>query len=288
MRPRLFLFLTLLALLPRVDGFPPAPSFTFCGIARDSSGFPLRADAKARVIVRRGDTIVGEALVSERANFGENFRLAVPIDLSAGDAYSNQAQSPGSLISFTVRFSNGTEEPVLRLTVGQRTIGQPGGKSFIDFTLGADTDQDGLPDNWEFFQLVQAGIDSGDPRYNLATFGHGDFDKDGRSDLNEYRAGTFAGVQTSFQRLLVHGESNDGYLQLLATVVGEKRYRIETSIDMVNWVPVEVFLKENRKSMGSTFVSHRTEELLLEAAPLPVDPNSNVIKPDRFFRFGVQ
>ncbi|MEM9481449.1 MAG: hypothetical protein AAGA58_17505 [Verrucomicrobiota bacterium] len=261
---KFFPLFLLLVLVPFADAFPPAPGFTICGIARDQFGWALRSSDDATLVVKQGEDIVAEASIDERLIVGENFRVLVPIDTDPSDAYTPTAQSPGSLISLEVQFPGGAV-PIASLTVEQRTIGQPGGKLVVDFTLGEDLDGDMIPDSWEFWQLDEAGIAFNDPLYSLATFSkNGDFDKDGTSDFVEYLAGTFAFLASETLNLEIVEVTSDGWIRLSAFVVVAKAYQIEGASNFNDWAPVDIGLDGDRDNLVSAFIADDTEVIDME------------------------
>ncbi len=256
------LLLGLLGCVPLAQAFPPAPLFTIHGIARDSFGWALKASDQATVVVRQNGVVIAEAAVDERPRAGENFRLQLPMDTNPADPYRTGAQTTGTLLSIEVRFPNATL-PVSSLTASSRTVGQPAGSSFIDFTIGADTDGDGIPDSWEWWQLGEAGIGPGDPRWSLATLGGGDFDQDGTSDHIEYLAGTFAFLNSETLALKITGWHEDGSALLSAFVVVDKTYRVEFSADLKDWTRTDVRQDSPTAQAQTTFTAADTREISL-------------------------
>lgn len=254
-----------LALAPPAAAFPPAPAFTFCGTARDAYGYALRPSAQATLVVMRGSESIAEGPIDDRLGLGENFRIALSLDLDETPA-ADETLSPGELVYFVVRFPSGTV-PVSSIQVGDRTVGQPAGKTVLDFTIGEDSDGDGLPDAWEYWQLSQAGIGGDDPRNSLATFGEGDFDGDGRSDHFEYVAGTFAFLQHSGFGLRIDSVDGDGFAQLRTDVVANKSYFVESSTDLRTWTPVAICLDGDRNHPVMEFTAEASGELRFESPP---------------------
>lgn len=219
--------------------FPPAPTFTLHGVARDAFGWALKASDQATVVVKSGTLVVAEGVVNETLRAGENFRVAIPMNTRTTDLYRPEAQTQGRLLSIEVRFPSGTL-PVLSINADNRTVGEPGGLLFVDFTLGVDSDGDGIPDQWEWWQLAEMDIGPGHPLWSLATFGTGDRDGDGVSDHTEYLAGTFAFLNTDTIALKIEGFTPDGEAVLSMMQVEDKTYRVETSTNMLNWTRASV------------------------------------------------
>ena len=256
--------------------FPPAPPFTIHGIARDSYGWALKATDAGTVVIRRNGAIIAEAPVNETARSGENFRALVAMDTNPADPYRTGAQTTGTLFSIEVRFPTVTM-PVASLTADRRTVGQPGGSLFLDFSVGVDSDGDGIPDSWEWWQLSEFGIGPGDPRWSLATLGRGDFDGDGTSDYVEYLAGTFAFLTEDKLGLAIDGFAPDGSAQLHALLVVDKVYRIESSLDLQTWTTQTVRPGAPGAALANTFTVGDTREVPIYA-PLSGD------RSQRFYR----
>lgn len=266
-------------LAPSARAFPPAPTFTVHGIARNSFGFALKSSDAATVILRRNGVLIGQADVNEQARPGENFRIQLPMDLSASDPYRPGAQSPGVAFTVELRFPSGPQAVVFLPTAGGAfpalSVGQPGARLFLDFALGEDLDGDGIPDAWEYYMLTQMGVGPGDSLWSLNTFGRGSYLGDGISDFDKFRAGlspfAYAGPRLTVEQVLP-----DGSARLRASVVIDKTYRIESSVDLRVW-NVESIQFIGGSNSFSWFTAPDSMDLGLWVPP-PVDPTR------RYFR----
>lgn len=244
--------------------FPPAPPFTIHGIARDPYGWALKSVDQGKVVVKRNGVVIAEASIDETGRPGENFRALVSMDTNAADPYRAGAQITGVLFTIEVRFPGATML-VSSVTAGQRTVGQPGNTLFLDFTVGLDSDGDGIPDAWEWWQLSEFGIGPGDPRWSLTTLGTGDFDRDGTSDYLEYLAGTFAFLAEDSLRLKIEGIEADGSARLRAIIVLDKNYRVEFSSDLKTWAPASVRVGAPNAALMTTFMAADTADVPIYA-----------------------
>jgi hypothetical protein len=255
--------------------FPPAPPFTIHGVARDPYGWALKAVDQGTVVIKRSGTIIAQAPIDE-SRPGENFRAVLSMDSNSADPYRTGAQTPGVSFTVEVKFPSQTML-VSSLKASQLSIGQPGGDLFIDFTIGADTDGDGIPDAWEWWQLGEMGIGPGDPRYSLTTLGSGDFDKDGTSDYDEYLAGTFAFLAQESLSLSIEDLEADGTARLRTLLVVDKSYRVEFSTDLQTWTPASIRVGALTATLSTNFSIPDTRQVPLYA-PVAGSPDQ------RFYR----
>lgn len=251
--------------------FPPAPTFTINGVVRDSFGWALKSGDLGTVVIKRDGVVIAEAPIDERGRAGENFRTQLAMDTNPAQPYSDRSQSTGVQFTIEVRFPTQTLL-VTSINSSKRTVGQPGGSVFIDFTIGVDSDGDGIPDAWEYWQLSELGIGFGDSRWSLTTLGTGDFDGDGLSDRNEYLAGTFAFLADDKLALAIEGFETDGSARLRTVLVVDKSYRVEVSTDLITWSTAAVRPGSVAAAAQSLLKVDDTRETALFAPPLPGQP----------------
>jgi len=265
----LALVLCLLATASSAFAFPPAPTFTVHGIARDPFGWAIQSTDNATVVLKVNGVVVATSAVDERPRTGENFRLAVPMDTRDIDPYRTGAQTTGNFFSLEVRFPN-TTMPAATINSADNRVGRPGELLFVDFSVGEDSDGDGIPDAWEWWQLSEMGIGPGHELWSLNTFGNGDFSGNGTSDFLHYLSGTFAFLSEEKFALAITGFDDDGTPRLAAFLVHGKTYRVERSTDLKTWTRIPIRLAPEEEDPPTTFTADDTREFTLRpAAPSP-------------------
>jgi hypothetical protein len=228
-------FLLLLPAAQLAHAFPPAPHYTLFGIVRDQVGQTLAGEG-ARIILLKGGVEIGRAGISPALTDGHNYQLKVPIDhnRSGTTLYSEKAVPSRGLFSLVVEMNGSLFYPIE--VSGSLTAGNGSERVRLDLTLGEDSDGDGLPDTWEEWQLYQAGLlPDGDGNWPIHLITRdGDYDGDGRSNHDEYVAGTFAGDATDYLALEIK-EILPGKVRLEFYGITGKNYAIESSTGLNGW-----------------------------------------------------
>lgn len=105
----------------------------------------------------------------------------------------------------------------------------------------ADTDRDGLPDDWE----LAHGLNSGNAMDAAL-----DSDSDGLSNMQEYIAGTNPSERESVLRLnVVHDAGN--HVTVSWTGISGRNYRVQSSTDMVHWENLTLLLSGSGATMSA-------------------------------------
>lgn len=218
------------AFTPPAAAFPPAPPHTVFGLVRNQWGDPINA-VGATVFLQTSNSIGVKTSITASQTPGVNYRLAIPMDAgTTSDLYLPTALRRGQAFQLRVLIGNTYYLPI-EMTLGSATLGQAGGSTRLDLTLGEDTDRDGLPDAWE--QAIISVLGG-----TLASItANGDADGDGISNLDEYLAGTYAfDPEDGFRVSLVSRDATDSVLEFLA--IRGRTYTLQASSNLQQWSPV--------------------------------------------------
>lgn len=236
---RILAFLLLVWLSTPLQGLPPAPFYTLYGTVRNELGEVIDS-ASARVVASKGSQDVGESGLNATLRPGQNYELRTRLDHARQSTryYSDQAIATQGIFTLAVEI-DGVRHLPLQIT-GALTAGRGGERVRLDLTVGVDSDNDGLPDTWEQWQLQVMGVPPDENgRWDLSLINPDeDPDGDGRSNLSEYFAGTYALDRESYLELRI-AEKRPGYDKLEFFAISGRVYRLERSTNLETWAPVE-------------------------------------------------
>lgn len=178
--------------------------------------------------IGRNETVVPGDLVPE----GTPMTFEVDLSDPFISGYLQGALSSGNLRLFLTSlhpaaqagFGGGGSYPQWYLR--ESLLGTPA-RLRIEGTLveDSDTDQDGLPDDWERFYFG-----------GLGALAEGDPDGDGESNLREWRTGYNPTNKSSALVISAYQRKNGGAVFRFPTAPG-RRYEVEESADLVTWGP---------------------------------------------------
>ena len=215
--------------------FPPAPNYTLYGIVRDQLGQTISA-ASAELILLKDGVEIGRTPINSGLQVDQNYELKIRIDQDRGGTtlYTENAIVAQGQFSLVVTIDGSLYYPIE--VSGNLTAGSGGERVRLDLNLGEDSDNDGLADVWEQWQLYQAGyFPDANGIWDLSLIdANGDFDKDGHSNLFEYIAGTFAGDATERFELTIKEKLETSVRFEFYGITG-KVYTVESSPDMKTW-----------------------------------------------------
>ena len=217
--------------------FPPSPYYTIFGTVRDEIGQVLTVE-NAKIVLLKGNVVVLKTPVTVGVQFDQNYELRIPIDMlrPSTAVYREDAIIARSGYAIAVEMNGRRYFPLG--VASSLTSGGGSERERFDFTLGVDSDNDGLPDVWEEWQLLTCGEVPGPNGYDLTKLNAaGDLDKDGQTDTEEYLNGTFACDGSS--RMFIEFKENNPALTTFewGTVTG-RSYALERSTDLRAWARV--------------------------------------------------
>jgi hypothetical protein len=209
----------------------PRPMCVYYGQALDGYGQPYRTNAQ--VLLYHGTSLIASQTIGGSLTPGVNFALYVHLDDGRSPIpYSTRALHSGDLVSILVRDPEGLRTIMENQAVPP--VGQPGDLVLINATAAADEDRDGLPDPWEQ-ELIYW---SNGALRTLADVRPGDdFDGDGQSNLQEYRAGTFAFLDYDYLFIERYAGTPNHRLQFTLLSVPGKIYSVAcaTNLTQAAW-----------------------------------------------------
>lgn len=255
--------------------FPPAPFHRVTGMVRTEMGDPLNL-TNAVVFLETDAGVRVKTSVKPNLGPGRNYALSIPMDSgTTGDNYKATALRAAMTYRMKVQVGNVTYLPI-ETALSKATLGRPAQVTQMDLTLGEDSDGDGLPDAWERALMAMLGSGKG-----LGDIRPGDdSDGDGISNLQEYRAGTYAfDAEDGFKLEVVGTRGNRMVLEFLA--IPGRRYEIQSGASVDQWSPVRFRLPTDAAGgAGRTeFVAGKTQLLRIEA-----EPPANGEPPHAFFK----
>lgn len=221
-----------LSLLISVEAFPPAPHHQIYGVVKNEQGTPL-STGDAILILTEPDGEVMRVPVDTALAPGLNYRLQVPQDSGKTlQRYDPTALFPESVITIWVEMNGQVYLPI-QMQGDFLHLGESGGSTRLDLTLGIDSDGDGLPDAWE--QNV-IDFDPFDDITSLSDVNPGDdIDGDGMKNYAEYIAGTYAFDEIDALGIEVK-EIVNGVARLEFVTITGHTYKLTSLNDNAQWV----------------------------------------------------
>ncbi len=216
------------------QAFPPAPYYSLYGAVRDQVGQVVRAEGAELILLKGGKEIGRSPITSSQLDQSYELNLRIDQNRSGTAFYSDKAVAAQGLFSLVVSMNGALFYPIE--VAGTLQAGKGGERVRLDLTLGEDADKDGLPDVWEQWQLYQAGrYPDENGLWDLSLIDKtGDFDKDGKNNLQEYIAGTFAGdASETFGLEMKEKQASAVRLEFFA--ITGKVYTLERSPDLKAW-----------------------------------------------------
>jgi hypothetical protein len=242
-----------------VEAGTPLPAQVVYGRVRDAYGFPYMDSA--RVTVSKGAAECARYNIQGIQPGGMNYRLTLDMD-SGGAPYASYAVKPGDALAVSVEIG-GVAQPLM--PTNRLVAGAPGSTVQLDLCTGTDTDGDGLPDEWERLLCDQsggrlAGIADINP--------DDDFDGDGLTNGQEFRACTFAFLATDVLQIVDYKRISGTLHKVRFLSSPGMTYRfIATESLNGSWYPLRFALQENEPVAYRELVGNGAyQTVLVEAA----------------------
>jgi hypothetical protein len=172
---------------------------------------------------------------------------------------------------------NGNNSPEISSTGNHWAIGLPAGKLRLDLWLGVDSNNDGLPDDWQW------NVVNSDSTGELTDFTQIDPNGMGRNGLTYYQnyiLGTYPLEPSDGMNFEIDSITN-GIAKLHFQAITGRTYRISSSVDMEDWTPAEPFSLKTDASNPGTY--HRAEAAKIQDIYVPMAE-----APKKFFRLHVE
>ena len=227
------LLLLILCCAATAHAYPPAPFHRIYGSVRDTHGNPLATGVGTVILSGTGNVEIVRGTSDTEIAPGINYSLSVPMDSgTTAQLYTVSALRP--MLPFTIRvvIANVSYVPI-QMAGATWTIGDPSLSTRIDLTLGVDSDNDGLPDQWEY-DLIDSDL-SGMLQSLADVNPNDDLDHDGLTNLQEYIAGTYA-LDNGDGLFLNILSVNNGLARLRFLAIKGRTYHIRASTSLGTYV----------------------------------------------------
>ncbi len=273
------LLATLIGGLTDVHAYPPAPHHVLVGMVRDERGNPLPSQSAEVIFQTSSGTIIASE-VRPGVREGANYRMEIPMDSGLTDRlYQPTALRPTAPFTMWVKLGTRVFRPI-EMSGDLAALGKAGKTTWLNLTLGEDTDGDGLPDAWERALVNRSGTD--DIRDLSDVNPNDDFDGDGLSNRSEYLTGNYAfDDQNGFE--LKIARIADGRPQFEFLSVRGRTYTVLGSADLKGWqtIPFRFVDQGDAEPFRKAYLAEGIEQMRFE-----IDPDQE-IQP-RFFKLQVR
>lgn len=250
-----------------VQAFPPSPYYTIFGNVRDESGQLLAVEG-AQVLLLRNGEVIQRTPVTGTAVMDQNYELRIPVDMLRPNTTLYRESAIVARSGFQIALEMNGQRFLPLGTAGSLTSGGGSERERFDFSLGDDSDDDGLPDAWEEWMLISCNIPPGPSGYDLSLLnGTGDYDKDGVSDLDEYIQGTYA-CDGGSSMIIEFKENTPTLTRFEFGTVGGRTYRLQRSTNLVTWEAVPMSVGEPGFP-NEAFLASETQQISAWVIPGP-------------------
>lgn len=245
--------LVLIAMTVQAESVMPLPPFTIYGEAFSWNGRAFSSNDAATVIAKINGVVMDRCDVVSGIYPALNFRVHIPM---ATGATAGRGVT-GDRITFEVNYDG----QVHSVCTGQTAfvVGQSATSVRYNLFVGTDLDGDGLPDEYEnLLSPYYAAAGRGSSLSDISP--DDDFDGDGFSNLQEFRAGTIPVEGTDFLRIDRFYSLDNGYFALSFLSAPGRTYVSPSSRTLysTNWSD-SVFAVTTNELPARTFFSSESD-----------------------------
>jgi len=235
-----------------VTAYPPAPHHIIEGLVRNELGNPLDGDnIKIRVISDDGSTVVNSTVKSV-IRPGVNYSLRIPMSSNSGKRMFD-TKSFYHNMNFNIVISiDGKDYIPIEMIGDFQSMGRPGGITQLDLTLGEDLDGDGLPDAWERSIADAYGLSINE------ILPGGDNDKDGLTNLEEYKSGNYAFDSEDGVVINNFSHSNNRTEFEFFSIIG-RSYKIFESTNLQKWEEKKFVIDNPEGKPKASFIAKKSK-----------------------------
>jgi hypothetical protein len=227
LRAALTLAIAAIVIVPSVssEAAPPMPSFRYYGMLYNEYGWPVTLDDNVVLVLKDGTNECARCTVNENLGEGINYILEVPIDYPRISRYATYAARTGDVVTITT-YRSTLVQPLMNTSSLPR-VGSAGDAARVNLNMGADSDGDGLSDEWETLLVIGYFPEL----YSSIWDVHPGDDPDGdhAPNVDEFRSGTMPYAAEDVFQVYQWMKASDGSFVVKFYAVKGNTYDLFTS-----------------------------------------------------------